>query len=151
MNSRITRRGLFAAGLVVPVTMSGPTCVAAEQGVPATTRKVPRTAAPAGPPAIPVKPGERLPDAYREIDPVTGMQKGYAVLPEAERAKGFVRPVREVYTHTACGENTRMSRAIAETMARNPKFYGSGYCIRCRMHFPLSQFVWTGTTEVVGS
>ena len=27
------------------------------------------------------------------------MQKGYVVLSEAERAKGFVRPVRHTYTH----------------------------------------------------
>ncbi|MEN6535463.1 MAG: hypothetical protein ABFD89_17500 [Bryobacteraceae bacterium] len=36
---------------------------------------------------------------HREIDPSTGQQKGYVVLTEAERAKGFVRPVRNSYTH----------------------------------------------------
>ena len=37
--------------------------------------------------------------SYREIDPATGMQRGYVVLSEEERAKGFVRPVRRSYRH----------------------------------------------------
>jgi len=37
-------------------------------------------------------------DEHREIRP-DGMQKDYIVLAEAERAKGFVRPVRESYRH----------------------------------------------------
>ncbi len=41
----------------------------------------------------PVEPG------HREIDPKTGMQKGYIVLCPEERAKGFVRPVRRTYVH----------------------------------------------------
>ncbi len=36
---------------------------------------------------------------HREIDPRTGQQRGYVVLSEAERAKGFVRPVRRSYVH----------------------------------------------------
>lgn len=36
---------------------------------------------------------------HREINPETGMQKGYVVLSAAERAKGFVRPVRRTYVH----------------------------------------------------
>lgn len=36
---------------------------------------------------------------HKEIDPATGMQKGYVVLSEAERAKGFVRPVYRSYKH----------------------------------------------------
>lgn len=41
----------------------------------------------------PVEPG------HKEIDPATGMQKGYIVLCPEERAKGFVRPVRQSYKH----------------------------------------------------
>jgi hypothetical protein len=33
------------------------------------------------------------------IDPRTGMHTDYWVLSEAERAKGFVRPVRDSYRH----------------------------------------------------
>jgi hypothetical protein len=36
---------------------------------------------------------------HREIDPSTGLQKDYIILTEAERAKGFVRPVRLSYRH----------------------------------------------------
>lgn len=42
--------------------------------------------------------GKVTPD-HREIDPATGQQKGYVVLCEDERAKGFVRPVRRSYRH----------------------------------------------------
>jgi hypothetical protein len=35
----------------------------------------------------------------RNVDPVTGLQPDYVVLCDAERAKGFVRPVRDTYKH----------------------------------------------------
>jgi hypothetical protein len=50
-----------------------------------------------------------------------------------------------------------MARAIAETYAPKPKFYGSTYCVACQMHRPVSEFRWldqqTGqvTEEAVGS
>lgn len=91
---------------------------------------------------------------HREIDPVTGQQKGYVVLSAAERAKGFVRPVRNSYVHITCGVVTRMSDALAETYARDPKFYSGTFCVGCRAHFPVGengQFVWDGTNEKVGS
>jgi len=69
-------------------------------------------------------------------------QKVYLVLPETELEKGFVKPYRRSYRHKTCGETTTMSRSIAETYARDPWFYGSTYCIVCRMHRPLSEFVW---------
>jgi hypothetical protein len=88
---------------------------------------------------------------HREIDPITGQQKGYVVLCEAERKKGFVRPVRRSYEHKVCGAVTTMGLALAETYARDPKFYSGTFCATCRKHFPLDQFVWTGTDEVLGS
>jgi hypothetical protein len=69
----------------------------------------------------------------------------YLVLSEAERAAGFVRPYREGYKHTTCGAVTYMSRAIAETYARDPGFYGATYCVGCAMHRPVGEageFVW---------
>lgn len=80
-----------------------------------------------------------------------GMQAAYLVLSDEERAKGFVRPVREVYLHTVCGTTTRMHRAIAETYAREPAFYGSTYCVHCGTHLPVGEFVWEGDGTVVGS
>ena len=80
-----------------------------------------------------------------------GQQKGYVVLSTEERAKGFVRPFRDTYLHTPCGTSTTMGRAIAETYARDPTFYGGTFCANCKQHFPLAQFVWSGTNERVGS
>lgn len=137
---------------------------------------------------------------HREIDPQTGQQKGYVVLSQEERARGFVRPLRRTYVHTGvrpkhplrdltdaerdtyggegfvkyeeypeserpsvgrfwterdlksgCGSTTTMGLPIAETYARDPGFYGGTFCCQCRAHFPLAEFVWEGTSEVVGS
>lgn len=66
----------------------------------------------------------------------------YLVLSEDERAKGFVRPVRQSYWHEVCGAVTTMSREIAETYARDPKFYGSTYCTTCQRHRPVAEFHW---------
>lgn len=72
----------------------------------------------------------------------------YLVLSDEERAKGFIRPVRRTYTHKKCGVATNMAQAIAETYARNPKFYGSTYCLGCRMHLPVNEFLWDDGSEV---
>lgn len=91
---------------------------------------------------------------HREIDPATGMQKGYVVLSEEERARGFVRPVRRSYRHEKCGGVTIMGIALAETYARDPMFYGGTFCAICRAHFPVGaegEFVWDGTNEKVGT
>ena len=82
-----------------------------------------------------------------------GMQEKYVVLSDEERAKGFVRPVRARYTHVKCGGATVMAGAIAETYARDPKFYGGTYCASCRTHFPLRDgdqpaFLWDDGTGV---
>ncbi|MBA3576172.1 MAG: hypothetical protein H0W39_00950 [Sphingomonas sp.] len=87
---------------------------------------------------------------HRELKE-NGQQKGYVVLSADERAKGFVRPYREKYVHNPCGSVTRMGSSIAETYARDPYFYSGTFCVGCGKHFPLDQFVWDGTTEVVGS
>lgn len=88
---------------------------------------------------------------HREIDPITGMQKGYVTLSAEERSKGFVRPVRRSYTHTVCHSLTTMGIALAETYARDPTFYSGTFCCSCRAHFPLDQFVWAGTDERLGT
>lgn len=135
------------------------------------------------------------------IDPKSGQHGAYWVLPESERAKGFVRPVRRSYKHVgpqlpanlrdlteeeherydrfgyvkyeeypesdscvtgrfwtqaqldtkACGTVTTMAATIAETYARDPKYYGKTFCCACGDHLPVEEFVWDGTTERVGS
>lgn len=50
-----------------------------------------------------------------------------------------------------CGTVTTMGQALAETYARDPKFYGSTYCCECQKHLRVEEFVWTDTDEIVGS
>lgn len=157
-----------------------------------------------GKPPHPEYGGDNSP-APQPINPATGQHRAYWVLSEAERAKGFVRPLRSAYKHTGqkptgelrdltfeerkqyeregyvkfetyppergplvgrywteaqlkggCGTVTSMGLAIAETYAREPKFYGSTFCTGCGKHFPVADFVWIGqdgraTDEPVGS
>lgn len=89
--------------------------------------------------------GRPVTEDHREIDPKSGQQKGYVVLSEAERAKGFVRPVRDAYRHLKCSAITTMSRSLAETYARDPTFYSGTFCSTCRAHFPVGEsgeFTW---------
>lgn len=92
-----------------------------------------------------------VPGAPAPIDPATGMHRDYWVLPDEERAKGFVRPVRESYRHEKCGTVTTMGRKLAETYARDPKFYGATFCCGCRTHLPVGEdgeFVWLDGSKV---
>ena len=89
----------------------------------------------------------------------------YLVLSEEERAKGFVRPLRRSYRHVGpeigsifpldqprgCGSVTDMGLALCETYARDPKFYGSTYCVYCQKHLPVTEFVWVEDGKRVGS
>lgn len=97
--------------------------------------------------------------SHTEINPATGMQKDYVVLSPDERAKGFVKPLRRSYIHAypseanrqvGCGGETTMGTAIAETYARDPRFYSGTFCVHCRKHFPLSEFIWDGGGELNG-
>jgi hypothetical protein len=98
--------------------------------------------------------GSPVTDDHRKINPATGMQKGYVVLSADERAKGFIRPVRNSYIHEKCFTATKMGQALAETYARDPFFYSGTYCAACRDHFPVGEngeFIWAGTKERVGT
>ena len=127
----------------------------------------------------------------------------YLVLPEKERAKGFVRPLRRSYEHVGppgpkyplrglteeeeenhrgryavyeeypeeeaavgrfwtqkhldevakcgCGAVTKMGLALCETYARDPHFYGATYCVGCRMHKPVDEFIWEEDGVRLGS
>lgn len=98
------------------------------------------------------------------VDTEPGPQnKVYLVLSEGERKKGFVRPLRRAYIHvgisgseqhrteSACGAETRMGLALCETYARDPKFYGTTYCVGCQLHKPVGEFIWDEDGDVVGS
>lgn len=95
--------------------------------------------------------------------------EAYLVLSDEELAQGFVRPVRRTYVHRymldgtvvpivlrseptgGCGAATTMPLKIAQTYARDPKFYGATYCVGCKMHLPVSQFHWDDDFTTVGS
>ncbi len=50
-----------------------------------------------------------------------------------------------------CRTTTTISKPIAETYARDPKFYSGTFCCGCKKHFPVNEFQWFGTSELVGS
>lgn len=50
-----------------------------------------------------------------------------------------------------CGAITTMGRALSETYATNPNFYGATFCVGCNKHLPVNEFIWQGTNELVGS
>lgn len=84
-----------------------------------------------------------------------GQLETYLVIPEDDRQRGCIRPVRSEYVHKACGNSTRMGLAIAETYAKNPKFYDATFCCRCGKHFPLidaetqeTNFLWLDGSAV---
>lgn len=79
-----------------------------------------------------------------------GQHGDYYVLCPEERAKGFVRPVRQEYTHDKCHTKTHMGLDLAETYARDPHFYGATFCVACRDHFPVAEFRWPDG-EILGT
>jgi hypothetical protein len=50
-----------------------------------------------------------------------------------------------------CGAVTTMGRALSETYARDPAFYGATFCCTCNAHYPVAEFVWTADGQQVGS
>lgn len=95
-----------------------------------------------------------LDETLHEDGPFKGQQKTYLALSEAEREKGFVRPVRNTYVHEKCGVPTRMGKALAETYAREPTFYSGTFCSYCCQHFPVGpdgEFTWADDGSKVGT
>jgi hypothetical protein len=53
-----------------------------------------------------------------------------------------------------CDGVTTMGQAIAETYARDPKFYGGTFCCQCGTHLPVGEhgeFIWVDDATRVGS
>jgi hypothetical protein len=95
--------------------------------------------------------GEPVEKVRAEQTEEAGQHKAYVVLCAEERAKGFVRPYRDSYKHRTCGSVTTMGRALSETYARDPSFYGATFCVRCNRHLPVAEFAWTADDQQVGS
>lgn len=105
-------------------------------------------------------------DAYRH----TGTRPIHPIVPltpdEQERYRGLDYVRREVYPgdspisgrywtqkqlESGCGKVTTMSREIAETYARDPKFYGATFCVHCGRHLRVDEFTWWPDGSRVGS
>lgn len=57
----------------------------------------------------------------------------------------------ESHRKGGCGTETIMGRALSETYARDPSFYGATFCCQCNRHLPVGEFVWSADSETVGS
>lgn len=76
----------------------------------------------------------------------------YEPYPPGEGALGrFWSQAQLDAARKGCGVQTRMGRALCETYARDPSFYGATYCVGCRKHLPVTEFVWDEDGERVGS
>lgn len=91
-----------------------------------------------------------LTDAEKERFGGYGYVK-FEPFPESESPKTGRFWTQEQLDDKACNTVTSMGRDIAETYARDPKFYGSTFCMACAGHHPVEEFVWEGTDERVGS
>lgn len=78
---------------------------------------------------------------------------GYVLFEECPARDGMLpgRLLTAAQLKKGCGTVTTMGSSIAETYARDPKFYGSTFCMGCHMHLPVEEFTWEPDGSVVGS
>lgn len=55
---------------------------------------------------------------------------------------------QEELDNNGCGTATTMNPLIAETYAREPRFYGFTYCCRCGSHIAVKEFQWDDGSTV---
>jgi hypothetical protein len=104
--------------------------------------------------------GSPVTDDHREINRATGMQKGYVVLSEAERAKGFVEPVRRSYVHVGAPQTGNLRDLTDDEHERYDAFgyakyeaYGperSPVCGRFWTQADLNRLGGCGSTTTMG-
>lgn len=101
----------------------------------------------------PIPPQHPLTDLTDEEKSEFAKQKWvkYEKYPEAEYPSLGRYWTEEQLNNKGCGGVTSMALPLCETYARNPKFYGSTYCVGCQRHIPVEEFIWDGTNERVGS
>lgn len=71
--------------------------------------------------------------------------------PESNGGSSTGRYWTKVDLESGCGSVTTMGRALSETYARDPTFYGATFCCHCNRHLPVAEFVWTADGQRVGS
>lgn len=74
----------------------------------------------------------------------------FEAYPAGEAATGRYW-TQEQLDRKGCGTVTTMGQALAETYARDPKFYGGTFCCGCGTHFPVAEFTWEPDGSMVGS
>ena len=100
--------------------------------------------------------GERPAGPVRDLTPDELEQHGeYGYVkfePNTDPERGSIlgRFWTRAQLESGCGVKTTMSQDIAETYARDPKFYGSTFCTGCGRHFPVAQFKWADSETRVG-
>ena len=86
------------------------------------------------------------PGAPGPIDPKTGMHTDYWVLPPAERAKGYVRPLRNTYVHVGVKPPTNLRDLTAEEHERYDQYGYIKYEAYGPEHSPIVGRYWTKET-----
>lgn len=75
----------------------------------------------------------------------------YEPYEEGEHGSAAGRYWTQAQLNSGCGAYTTMALPLAETYARDPKFYGGTFCSNCGGHFDVEEFVWADDGTVVGS
>lgn len=101
------------------------------------------------------KDGKPGPDDYVKFEPYPTDEverKKYGIAPSSTGRMWSQKDLDRV--GRGCGTVTTMGRALSETYARNPHFYGATYCCGCGKHFKVGEdgeFVWVADSERVGT
>lgn len=94
-----------------------------------------------GPPAAPASLRDLTPDEVERYSQF-GYVK-YEPYPEGNSSLGKYWTHKELQrAGKRCGSVTTMGTALAETYARNPRFYSGTFCCSCHTHFDLNEFEW---------
>lgn len=84
-----------------------------------------------------------------------GQQTSYARMSDqCLKNKRPLRPVQKRYRHLVCLTQTEMHTKMAESLARDPKFYVALFCAKCKGHFkcgPDGEFLWDKSDRKVGT
>lgn len=72
------------------------------------------------------------------------MQPVFPALSAEETARGFIRPLRNIYRHSTCRGATVITWDVAESFARDPEFHVVVRCGCCGWK-PAAEFTWFGS------
>lgn len=68
-----------------------------------------------------------------------GQYEKYPTIDDGE----FEQKPRKAYVHVdGCGELTRMTGSLPESVARDPEYYSKTYCAGCKTHVPVEEVEW---------